>query len=113
MVEVATIREIPTYPETPRYDLRVVAGERAYLLDVDYVGAEDRWYVKLSTAEGEPIAGPQKVVCDVPMFRRKAHDPRLPQTGYFVFLTLDARGLAEPPGWLDFGRRVRLYLRDG
>lgn len=105
------VQEIQLFPETARYDMRVVVEERAYLLDFDYVGAEDRWYVKLSTVDGVPLAGPQKVVCNLPLFRRKLHDVRLPRAGYFVFLTLDSRESNDPPGWLDLGRRVRLFYR--
>lgn len=109
---MAVIEEIELFAEVPRYDLRVPLGGRKYKIDVDWNGREGRWYIALSTDDGQPLAGSQKIVPNVPMFRRKAWDPRMPRGGYLIFLTLDDRASNAAPGWTDLARGVRLFWRD-
>lgn len=105
------IREIPIFPEVPRYDLRVVLDGRAYVLDLDWNGTEDRWYIAIRDAAGALLSGSRKIVCNVPLFRSRSHDPRLPRKSYLIALTLDARESNAPPTWAELGRRVRLFER--
>jgi len=108
---VPIIREIPLFPEVPRYDLRVVLDGRAYVLDVDWNGTDGRWYLAIRDSAGALLSGSRKVVCNVPLFRSRLSDPRLPRKGYLIALTLDSRESNDPPGWADLGRRVRLFER--
>ncbi len=101
-----TSQVIPTGTD-PSYEQTVTLDGIPYLLDFQYNQREDRWYLELSTVDGDPIYGAVKLVPEYPLFCQCV-DARQPPGQFFV-ISSEAND-DSPPGLdeLDVGARCKL-----
>lgn len=101
-----TVSKIPLFPDTPLYSIRVTLSGAEYVLQFDYNGRQDRWYLHILAIDNTRIVSNMKAVCNWDILRKCVHPLRPP--GYLFFLDPQRRD-AEPPGFSDLGRRVSLW----
>jgi hypothetical protein len=102
--------ELRVFPEVPLYEYRTKLSGVEYWLKFDYSEREDRWSLYLLTASKELYAGPLRIACGRDLLARWRWRSDCPPG---VLLALDPSGSLDhpgaPPGFADFGRRVRLF----
>jgi hypothetical protein len=89
-----TVQVIPT-GDDPFYTQTTTLDGTPFLLSFFYSQREDRWYLLLSTVDGDPIYGGVKLVPNWPLFAQCV-DARLPG-GQFVVVSSSATD-DTPPG---------------
>lgn len=103
-------QQLPTFVDEPSYEYRTTLADREYVIQIDWNGREDRWYLALSDATGKPISGRRKIVCGKDLLRHCHHLEACPRGGIFAF---DPKGTGpspgEPPSFAELGRRVTLH----
>lgn len=100
-----SLLRIPTTADA-FYSMSVDLEGVEYRLKFAYNSREDRWYLSVFDAVGEPIAQSVKLVTNWPLLNRKAWDPRAPKGVLYVSGT-------SPPGLNDLvegGRCSLVYL---
>lgn len=98
------IQSIRLFPDEPRYTMTVPLSGVPFILDLDYSGRSDRWYLTVSDARGSIIQSRMKIRPNVPVMH-KSVDPRKP-AGMLLFLDSLNGGA---PGLHELGRRVSLW----
>lgn len=103
---MATLTEIPTRSDLPRYAETVELAGDQYRLEFSWNTRDARWYVSILTAAGDQIVMGLPIVADFPLLRRFT-DTRLPDGELWAW---DMSGDGLEPGQYDLGDRVRLFL---
>lgn len=78
-------------------------GGREYLFTFDWRALESKWYLDISTNEGEALISGIKLCLGVNLLRR-SRDERIPLGLLFLVAAIGS----EDPGLDDLGTRVRL-----
>lgn len=94
--------------DVPRFDVRLDLSGREYLLQVDYNGRADRWYVALRDVNGVTLASGAKIVTYWPLFLTHRFDARMPPGLLVPYSPFAPDTDPGPPGFSDLGRRVNL-----
>lgn len=102
------ILEYRLYPEVPRYETNPTLSGTTLRFRFDWSGREDRWYLSIFDADGEPIRTGIKCMTNRDVLEGVKHANRPP--GRLAFG--DANN-SEPAGFAELGRRVRLFYDDG
>ncbi len=109
---MATILEIPLFPEVPLYTERVTLDGRDYILRFDYAQREDRWFMSVDTPEGTTVRRGIKVTANYDVLKTCVHPDR--PLGALLFLDVRrVNGAGEAPGFQDMGRTVKLVYIAG
>lgn len=98
--------EIPVFAGTPLYSIRVPLDGRDYRLYFDWNDRNARWYLTLSTIDDELLRSGILVLSNWPLLRT-VRDSRKPPGQLFAIDLSSSNGM--PPGYFDFGSRVRLF----
>lgn len=97
---------VPVFPGEPLYKERVRLEGRDYIFRFDWANREGRYYMSIFDQDEEPLLLGVKVIANWGMLTRHHFNPALPP-GELIPLDLEQGG--EPPGFRDFGTRVRLF----
>lgn len=97
---------VPVFPGEPLYQERVRLDGRDFVLRFDWSHREGRFYLSIKDAEETLLLLGAKIVANWGILTRSHHDPRLPPG---ELIPIDIEGGGEPPGFDDFGTRVRLF----
>jgi len=97
---------VPVFPGQALYEERVRLEGRDFLFRFDWVGREGRFYMGIYDAEESPLLTGIKMIANWGFLTRSKWDDRLPP-GELIAIDLEEGG--EPPGYTDFGTRVRLF----
>jgi hypothetical protein len=87
---------------TPHFTQRVDLDGVSYLLELQWIQRESRWYFRLATEQDITIVGLQKLVVDWDLLRNCV-DARRPPGRLFA---LDTTGVGTHPSFDDIGERV-------
>lgn len=104
---------IPIPSDTPFWDQRVRLEGREYTLQGRWNSRAQKWFLGLLDADGNRLAGEQKVVCHFPLWRTVTAEGMPP--GLLFALDTSARDpLSEgrDPHYSDFGTRVILVYAE-
>lgn len=108
---MSTSYEVLALPETrvAHWTQRVQLSGQNYLLELQWVEREARWYFRLATEQDETIFGLRKVVANWDLLRTLVSARRPPGELW----ALDTSGAETSPGFDDLGARVQLvYVQD-
>jgi hypothetical protein len=87
---------------SPHFTQRVDLDGTSYLLELQWIQREARWYFRLATEQDVSILGLHKLVVDVDLLRSCIHARRPPG----ILFALDTSGQGLKPGFEDLGVRV-------
>jgi hypothetical protein len=97
MTQVIALPEL-----SPHFTQRVDLDGTSYLLELQWIQREARWYFRLATEQDETIVGLRKLVVDWDLLR-SCTDARRPPGKLFA---LDTSGTGTKAGFDDLGDRV-------
>lgn len=97
---------VPVFPSEPLYQERVRLEDRDFLIRFDWSHREQRFYMSLYDQDETALLLGIKVVANWGLINRHHYDPALPP-GELIAVDVETDG--EPPGFDDFGTRVRLF----
>lgn len=103
------ITKITTQREASAWNQRVNLDGAAYLLDFNWNGREEAWYISLSDAEGVPLVLSRKVVTNRPLFGRFRFVEGMPKGDLYA---LDPSGKIPYAGYTELGEAVELFYFD-
>lgn len=92
--------------DVPRFSTSASIDGREYVLDLDYVGKEDRWSLTVTASDGSKIIKGRKLVPGVMLNVRAFRDLR----PIGVLLVTDPIESIDPVKLRDLGRRFRLVF---
>jgi hypothetical protein len=102
------ISVVPTRTDLGRYLFSVELTSVVYLIRLVWNRRDQRWYLDLLSAEGEPIRHGLKVVTNFPLLRQLIQQDR-PEGWLLAINALDDND----PGLEDLGAQVKLTYVDG
>lgn len=105
---MATLLQIPAPSNVSARTQRVVLSGREYILSFYWNEFEAKWYLDVSTNEGEALILGVKLAMGVNLLRRVT-DARRPPGPLFL---IDPSGSDVDPGLRDLGKRVQLLYVD-
>ena len=83
------IQKIPTpFPDEPLVTQTTTMDGKDYILTFDWVGREQKWYLKIADADNNTIMAGIKLVPNLKLLRTNASPARPP--GDLVLLTVDS-----------------------